>query len=703
MKRFTILISVILIIALAGCTVRSISERNYYILEYYQHSEIDELRSTEPIEATVLINESDISRTYSKNKIVIRHFGPQITYSENENWATKISEVVPELISRRLDSYNTFSLAKREYQNDNPEYEIVTKINNIELYDSEFGRNAAHLNIEFSLIKYNSEVAVVKHSANREKFLLQEDTETFVQEVNVLLLEEIDNFIKKINLAFSRKNFDDNSLNPDNMVATNLESEFETQEDESVQDGMGLLLLPALSKTDDEPYYKIYDRFGLEYDGQIGKPIPLETGTYSVRFGSGEENMWMEKKDIEIRPHFKTIVKPDWGNLIIKIIDEKRNTLKVRYEVFDPFTSNSYGSEYPAEEEIGEIEKIWILKPGLYKITINNEPVNTYKNFTTVYVKEGEIQQLTLVVDTDENENPTDLIGAGIIEGDNIATASDVHKFYSAVHGNATFTSSNRENENKPSTDITINGQFDSRYIFDSFPYYFTCKSNIGISTTKTRDTDMRVSSSELDLRNTLIYYMTKSIGVYTRADLNTEFLELFRYYSEVQDSIRIYDSNSNLKSVKLNTRKLRLNPYFYPMALKQGAGINWRIINSAKANVSLRTGYGLRQNFYSDVITAKDDNTFTELKDNTQQGIEISLVSNYQLPFRVTLNSNADILIPFEKDITTSYEWENVLNMKFIKGVSLDYTFKLNKNDEIADYIITDHEIYLRLTYIIH
>ena len=702
MRKATILISIIAFIMLAGCTASYISERNYYILEYYKHSEDTNLISEKPIEATVLVNDAEISRTYSKNKIVIRHFGPKITYSENENWAIKISEIVPELIAKRLNSYNTFTLAKREYQIDNPDYEIVTKVNNIEVYESEFGRNAAHLNIDISLIKYNSEVAIVKHSANREKFLLQEDTETFVQEVNLMILEETDNFIKKVNLAFSNKKYDENSLNPDNQIATNLESELEEHDDENLQDGMGLLLLPALSKTDDEPHYKIYDEFGLEFDGQVGKPIPLETGKYSIRFGSGEENMWMEKENIEILPHFKTIVKPDWGNLIIKIIDEKRNTMKVRYEVFDPLNSNSYGSEYPAEEEIGEIEKIWLLRPGLYKITINNEPVNTYTNFTTVYVKEGEIQQLTLVVDTDDNGNPTDLIGAGIIEGENIATASDIHKFYNAIHGNATFTSSNREDKNKPSTDITINGQFDSKYIFDMFPYYFTSKANIGISTTKTRDTDMRVSSSELDLRNTLIYYFTNSVGLYTRADLNTEFLELYKYGTE-EDTLTIYDYNGVEKSIKKNKKKLRLNPFFYPMSLKQGVGVNWRIINSAKANVNFRTGYGLRQNFYNNVITAIDDNSYEEKKDNTQQGMEISLVSNYQLPFRVTLNSNADVLIPFDSNNYLSYEWENVLNMKFIKGVSLDYTFKINKNEEIDDYIVTDHEIFLRLTYIIH
>ena len=84
MKKIIVLSFLILV--LFGCMGRKVAPSNYFILEYYDHSEKDELRLDEPFNQSVYIEDTKVPRTYNRKQIVVRHFGPRITYSENNLW-----------------------------------------------------------------------------------------------------------------------------------------------------------------------------------------------------------------------------------------------------------------------------------------------------------------------------------------------------------------------------------------------------------------------------------------------------------------------------------------------------------------------------------------------------------------------------------------------------------------------------------------
>ncbi|MCK4311461.1 MAG: membrane integrity-associated transporter subunit PqiC, partial [Candidatus Cloacimonetes bacterium] len=120
MKKNLILSTVLLI--LFGCMAGEIITPNYYILEYYSHSEKEELKQETPFELTVFVLDTKIPKTYNRNQIVVRHFGPRITYSSNDLWGVKLSKIIPDLIKKRLDSYNIFKQTQREFLATHPEY-----------------------------------------------------------------------------------------------------------------------------------------------------------------------------------------------------------------------------------------------------------------------------------------------------------------------------------------------------------------------------------------------------------------------------------------------------------------------------------------------------------------------------------------------------------------------------------------------------
>ena len=718
-----IIVISLLIIFLSGCMTRNIVPRNYFILEYYSHSEKEELKLEKPFDQSVYIEDTKVPRTYNRKQIVVRHFGPRITYSDNNLWGIKLTKIIPNLLKKRLDSYNMFKNTKRELFTFNPDYIIDSNINNIEIYISET-LYQARLNIDFTYRKKDTENPLIIHSANIERVMLKQDFDTFVQTINEILLEEMDKFSAKINIY--------NSYGPQALIGQdNIPLEMnpllvEILDSEEDNSGKGLLLVPAITRTENEPYYKVYDKYGYGRSAKIGEALPLMEGTYSLEYGSGNHDQKMMKKNIKVHPRYKTIVEPDWGCLIVKIIDESRNSAKVIYEVFDLTDGESYGSQFPAEVELGEQEKVWVLKPGHYKVTINNEPFNTYTDFTTVLIEEGSVQKLTIVMETDEERNPTNMAGAGILEESFLAASLEPLKLSSAIHINGNLNSDNALNEDEPKTTITMNSQLENYLIYDKDPLYYNMKSVIDLGVSKTweeqTDTDFRLASDEFDLKNTGIYYFVKDLGLYGRFDANSHFFDETQYSSD-KFYYQKFDENGIALNDSVYSDNVQTKSSFFPIELKEGIGINYRILNLSRANLSFRAGFGIRQSFNEDVFVYNDEEIdiydpaskktfidaagvehrkYFELASTNTTGTELSLVGNFQLPFNLTYASDADFYFPFDENDEYTFEWENSFNLNLFKHISLDYKFNLEKLsvDSGKDYLVREHSLFLRVTY---
>ncbi len=707
MKKIIVLS--LLIIFLFGCMARNIVPRNYFILEYYSHTEKDELRLDEPFDQSVYIEDTKVPRTYNRKQIVVRHFGPRITYSDNNLWGVKLSKIIPNLLKKRLDSYNTFKNTQRELFTSTPDYVIDTSINNIEMYISQT-LYQARLNIDFTYRKKDMEKPLIIHSSNIERVMLKQDFDTFAQTINEILLDQIDKFVAKINIY--------NTHGPQDLITQenipleidpSLVEIIDSEEDNS---GKGLLLVPAITRTENEPYYKVYDKYGYERSAKIGEAMPLMEGAYSIEYGSGNKDQKMTQKNIKVHPRYKTIVEPDWGCLIVEIIDESRNFAKVIYEVFDLEGGDSFGSEFPAEVELGEQEKVWVLHPGHYKITINNEPFNTYTDFTTVLIEEGSVQKLTIVMETDEEGNPTNMAGAGILEESFLAASTESLKLSSAIHINGNLNMDNELNEDDPEVTITMNSQLENYLIYDKDPLFYTMKNVIDLGVSKTTDTDFRLASDEFDLKNTGIYYFVKDLGFYGRFDVNSHFFDETQYSAE-EFYYQKLDENGVALGDSVLSDEIKTKPSFYPIELKEGIGINYRILNLSRANLSFRAGFGIRQSFNEDVFvydpseTFVDDNSiehrkYFELISTNTTGTELSLVGNFQLPYNLTYSTDADFYFPFDENDEYTFEWENSFNLNLFKHISLDYKFNLEKlsKDSGVDYLVKEHSLFLRVTY---
>jgi hypothetical protein len=272
---------------------------------------------------------------------------------------------------------------------------------------------------------------------------------------------------------------------------------------------------------------------------------------------------------------------------------------------------------------------------------------------------------------------------------------------------------------------ITTNIQYDSHFQYDNYPYHYTLKTLLEEGATKTTDTDLRKSADELDIRNTILYYLFEEIGFYGRLDFNTHLINDYVYLGKGVDYVK-FSSDEELEEFHAaeenESLEMKKNSSFFPLEMKQGFGINLQLLNGSNTNLSLRGGLGFRQDLNKDVYStlAEDSNLaqqdtiagydltnankYIALENNFTEGTEISAVANFKLPVDLSYSTYAEILIPFDKEESVSTEWENSFDLRLFKYVSLNYKLKLsNKPSELGDdYWLTEHSLFLRISYFI-
>jgi len=702
MNKIKLLILLAISIFLMNCFGGRPYSDNFYILQYFEHSENPEIHQKENFDYSVIVYDTEINRTYDSKKIVVRHFGPRITYANDHLWGTDLSDGVADLMSRRISAYNIFNQVQRNFRDARPDYEINSVINNIEMIKSD-NLSEVHLNLDIYLKKSGVEEYLVKHSSRREEILFNTTMESFVQKVNDIILEESDRFACKIQNFFNNVEIDEEKPQMKQVVVV------DTTEELGIR--MGKLLFPALSGTDNEPQFKIVNKENEVVFAQPGEEIALESGMYDIVCGDGSPLQKLNMRNVEINPMYSTEIEPEWACLFVDVVDERRNYQQIRYEVYDAVTGESYGTHYPVKKELGEQQRVWMLKPGLYKVTINNEAFNTYRDFTTVYLNKGKVERLSLVVDVDDNDNPTNLIGGGILEGQRGEVIAEHWRVASALHGNFTFNSNNETEEDDYFTTTVVTSQIENRIIYNNMPHYYYMRNLMELGFTKSTDVDLRLSADDFDLKNTYVLFVLKNLGVYGRFDINSHFFPSYKYSTSKFNYIKLNEKGVEVER-NHEQEEMKLTNGIYPTVMKEGIGVNYRLFNTPKSKLSIRTGLGIRQELYKDVFDIVDKNyddngktyqLYREMDDIFNRGTEVSLVGNFNLPFNLSYMTNADILFPFDANENLTVDWENVFNLRLFKHISIYYKLNLQnkKGENNNEYILNRHSLFLRLTYI--
>lgn len=473
----------------------------------------------------------------------------------------------------------------------------------------------------------------------------------------------------------------------------------QTQLDREAQDdikGLGRLFIPVMTEADYEPVFTVSNmQDSILKISRMGKSIWLRPGQYKIAYGSGALDQLM-RRVVEIRAEDTTILEPDWSGLVIKIIDETRTSIREAYEIYSIPENDYFGVGYGAEEQVGEHLQTWVLQPGLYKIVKLGEHVNTYKNFTTVRLLPGELTHFTIVVNT----TTKDFLGAGIIDVGKKPRKLANWSLFSTLYGSFTLNSSNDVTTEEQETSMIFVAQLDYNITYNSKHHYFSSRGLIeeGWNMQK-KQASFRSNLDRMQMKNIYVFYFIKQMGFYGRVFLETNLVRKINYFDNRRD-VTFLDENDQIIEQKLGVRDVQLSPNFSPLELKEGFGINLILLKSLRANLNIRAGMGWHQIFNRDLYNQTSDTTFKALNSSFARGPEASLIGSARISRNMLLSCELEVFYPEGKGDRVDYEFENILNLKLSKNVSLDYTLRFRNKKSLSDYLLTDHIVLLRYSF---
>ena len=163
--------------------------------------------------------------------------------------------------------------------------------------------------------------------------------------------------------------------------------------------GKGALFVPTYSEPRREPELVIFDRSGdMVSTGQTGRRVLLDSGTYEVRFGSGVSARRL-RTTVRIDEGRTTTVYPDWGGLLVETLNSKGEYVDGQYDLIRMEDWVNYGRGQGFKEERLQDIDVWILEPGLYRISRVGEGYNSLRNYITIQINPGEMHSVEVVFD----------------------------------------------------------------------------------------------------------------------------------------------------------------------------------------------------------------------------------------------------------------------------------------------------------------
>ncbi len=719
-----VITSLILLLGLSGCLgkVKKI-QINYYVLDYQSNSE--DSRLVRPVNTGKILEVQNtfLPKTYDRNQIVVKENFYRVKFMAEELWADKLRNAIPNIISQRLRAYNIFSNVTRgEQVEKNPQFFLETNVMNIEKIAIAGSDPRAYLNIEFILRDSTGTRILLSHKNQRSAELIDPSMISLVQTLNELIMDETNVFAAKCLRYFA------GTLQPERSSApaiSHLDSFFyEKMEQKDEQISWGELMVNTKTDTEEEIGYTIVGLDSLDNETTteewvMGKAAALKPGRYKVILGDYESL----KIPVVIKPRQRSVVKPSWGELKIVIMDTSKTRVRLGYDIWRKIPGNqgylpfSSGMFSLGDDEIGGVDKLWIVPAGPYLIKLGGGSWSDLRNFATVTLGEGEKKTLTMIADP--NNTTEILVGAGVFSDDDIGLSSKRwHKGY--VHGDISLAADNNVDKNKPNSSLTLKAEFDNNIdLHDPIrPFHFTTRSIYEMGLNIATGRGFNFSSDDYTLRSVLLLYplekkaFFKNFAFYGRADINTHFFDKTTYFEKNKNYV-IRDSELNILASYPNQPSIQSKIAFYPFKLREGTGITYRINMGNNSWLSLRGGYGWQEDYnqqsyafsHSDSLTVNGVTNlydfYDEEQDRSTKGLESSLIlSAMNLLNFFSINSTVDVLFPMglaENDYLLTND--NSINIRLLRNLSIDMKLKTTYDKKNKPWVVYDYSSYLRLS----
>jgi hypothetical protein len=469
-----------------------------------------------------------------------------------------------------------------------------------------------------------------------------------------------------------------------------------------VPPGKGSIFLPSLSlKPDREPPVNVTSRGKHVATGTMGRRIAVLPGHYEVTFGSGPESQRLVR-DVDVVEGESTIVPPDWATLDVSVVTAKFIPFLGTYEIIRMGDHEYLGVGYGVDEELGQQTQVWVLRPGLHKIVQSGSTYRARTNFSTVLMMSGMAVPYTLVQD----ELTRDFLGAGVAEREPDRSPEDHWTFRSALGGSVLLTNRTEGYSSAAAgSSLGIDVYADNLARFVSDPHLWstrleieegqTLQPTIGADNKPGRLLDGHLQSvkDRVYLNSIYIYQYLPWVGPYLRIGGETTLFNQISYFDKptqvvVQDETgKTVETHDGIDG-KGETR-FELAGSLMPIQLKQGAGVNFRVLHNPLIDMDIRSGLGSRQYIARGQLVPHDDPAtasfeLRQVRGTVLTGMEVSALSQARISRYVQASTEFDMLVPFEGAGQTQLMWRNSVSLRLGTYAAITYTLNLVRQPNV-------------------
>ena len=377
----------------------------------------------------------------------------------------------------------------------------------------------------------------------------------------------------------------------------------------AVPSGSGAVFVPAMTNGADEPETLVFQGEKRIASGPNGKRIVLAPGSYVLRIGSSPLNQMMSVP-VEVTAGNTTLVPVTWGGIIVEVVDKNNVPHRGTYELIHVADRQPYTVGFGADTLLGEKLKTILATPGLYRIVRPGANYRTRTDFSTVVIPEGSMVYFKLVQDPDDGS----LLGAGVVPPNEMGIVQPGSAWTRTMTVGFGLPITGSSNVVGTANQTTIGADF----TFDTYLIYDRGKNYAGIIFEVEEgfvSIDPEVSP-KLPLQKTVdrvrfdtIYtrLLSPRIGPYVRFGVLTNFFESNVLVTEDTTVVKhLLDGTTTTESVPAN-EDFNVGNAFAPVSIREGVGVNFRLLRGRIASLDWRGGLGFRQNRFNGAFVLDD------------------------------------------------------------------------------------------------
>jgi len=463
--------------------------------------------------------------------------------------------------------------------------------------------------------------------------------------------------------------------------------------------GKGALFVPTYSEPRREPEVSAIDARGkLARTGQTGERILLDSGSYTVRIGSGTGGQQISVRAVIEEGH-TTVVPPQWGGLIVETLSALGEYIEGEYEVIRMEGWINYGKGRGLREERLQDIKTWLLPPGMYRISKPGEGFNSLRNYITVQVNSGELKQVELVYD---KAVAGDIVSGGSKALNARARVGRNWRFGVRAGGNVNL-ARQTDDAGIRKESMQVSSDLRARALFDNVKYLGSSEIFLQDNFSKEKGRRFNVLSDIAQVRTNWTRRLTPWLGPYMRATVETNIFPR----KAIQDTVKIAtmedSSGTMVRRIQLDTSgDFVIAPGFDPIKLGQGAGVNIEFISKYYLEAATQMGLAARQTLVKESYGSNPQSEYSRNQSIYEIGAESNLNATLRLGDQMALDLRLELFAPNANPSRLRLD-DFTADFRFLlsRNLELGYLYQVSETQRKArNRYPSFHNVSLRLSF---